>query len=103
MRIWQNGFTFGLGAFKDLFGDVVNQSLQPQYTPHHLVIVQNRSDGPLYLGSEEQVGASPGIVENGYVLEPGKEFRLEMSHDRLWARNDEVQVLSDIRVTIVVL
>lgn len=100
--IYQNGLTFGLGAAYDLFAQTVGSSVSKQHTPHHLVIVQNDGSRPIYLGSELQVGANPGILEHGYKLDPGETFRLELMHDRLWAANDDVASVSGIRVTVVV-
>ncbi|MFI7448067.1 hypothetical protein ACIBQX_11265 [Nonomuraea sp. NPDC049714] len=103
MRIFQNSLSVGLNAYKDLYREVVGLNMLPEYTPRHLVIVQNFSEGPVYLGGEMNMTANPGgLADAGYVLAAGAEFRLEMSHFRLWAHNPGSQVLSGIRVLIVV-
>lgn len=99
MRIWNRTLPFGTNAVRDLFRETVSDSLQPKHNPRHLLFVQNFSEGPLYLGSELDITSGPAI---GYRLDPGKEFRMEMSHDRLWAASGDI-ALPEIRVMIVVL
>lgn len=106
MTIHSQRFTLGPGGRLDLFAQTVSDQLAVQYTPAHLVIVQNDGSGTIYLGGPDvAVPAIPPAGQNGepgIPLGPNKNLRISLSHpDRLWAVNGDAGPANSIGVLIV--
>jgi hypothetical protein len=65
----------------DVTAFLLTQDLEDDRTPQHTVILQNNGSEPIYLGSSV-IGSS---TTSRYSVAPGKEFRLTISRDHLYA------------------